>query len=74
MSPTKWNSMFSAFRMGPAASGRELCDIDRVYYSELLNHVSENWEVLSRRKNIDHLAFPDYDRYIFAVLGLSIFR
>ena len=66
--------MFSAFRMGPAASGRELCDIDRVYYSELLNHVSENFEVLARRRYTDHLAFPDYDWYIFAVPGLPIFR
>ena len=33
--------MFSAFRMDPAASGRGLCDTDRVliilYYSKLLN-------------------------------------
>ena len=31
--------MFSAFRMGPAACGRGLYDIE--HYSELVNHVSK---------------------------------
>ena len=43
--------MISAFRVRPAASG--LCDIADIisveYYSELLNHVSKNWEVLTVR-------------------------
>ena len=39
---------------GPAASGRGLCDIE--FYSELLNHVSENWEVLARPKYTDNWA------------------
>ena len=35
--------MISAFRIDPVASGRRLCDIDKVTdYSELLSHVSEN--------------------------------
>ena len=29
--PASRDSMLSAFRMGPAASGRGLCDIDRTY-------------------------------------------
>ena len=40
--------MFSAFRMGPAAR------ISIEYYSELLNHMSENWEVVARRKYTDY--------------------
>ena len=39
--------MYSAFCLGLAASGRGLWDIE--YYLELLNHVSENWEILARR-------------------------
>ena len=35
------DSMISAFRIGPAASGHKLSDIDRAF-SELLNHVPEN--------------------------------
>ena len=35
--------MFSAVRMGPVVSERELCEIDKVpivrYYSELVNHM-----------------------------------
>ena len=29
---TRKNSMFSAFRMGPATSGNGLCDIDRILF------------------------------------------
>ena len=47
--------MFSAFRIGPAASGRGLCDIDRVLFR--VTHVSENWEVLPRQKYTDNMAF-----------------
>ena len=35
----KRESMFSTIRVGPAASGRGLCDIDK-YYIELRNQVS----------------------------------
>ena len=44
--------MFSAFLMSPAASGRGLCDIE--HYSELLNQVSENWDI-SEYNSIDIL-------------------
>ena len=43
-------------RMGPAASGRGLCDIDRVFFrvakSRVQNwevHARENWSVYTRR-------------------------
>ena len=48
----KRDPMFSTFRVGPAASGRELYDIDRVI-SEL-NHVSKNWEVIPSRKYTEY--------------------
>ena len=48
------DSMFSAFRMGSAASERGLCDINRVVLrvntSCHMIHVSENREVLARCK------------------------
>ena len=43
--------MISAFRMGPVASGRGLCDVDRVLFGVTK---SENWEALARRKNTDY--------------------
>ena len=35
------------------------------FYSELLNRVSENWEVLARRKYTDNLDFP-----ILIIIGI----
>ena len=37
--------MRTAFRMGPAASGRGLCDIDRVLFRVTKSRV-KNWKVL----------------------------
>ena len=48
--------MFSAFRLGPAASGRGRRDINKVF-SELVNHLSKNREVLIRRKYTNSLGF-----------------
>ena len=33
--------MFPAFRMGPAASGRGLCDIDRALFGVTKSHVKK---------------------------------
>ena len=49
-----------AFRLGPEASRCGLRDIDRVhryYNSELLNHVSKNWDVLAGRNKTDYNLF-----------------
>ena len=48
--------MIFTFRMGPAASGADYTILIE-FYSELLNHVSENWEVLARRKYTHDLDF-----------------
>ena len=49
--------MFSVFRRSPAASGPSAADADclisREYYSELLNHMSKNWEALAGRNYTD---------------------
>ena len=37
----------SAFRVGPAASGRGLYDINRVFI-RLLDRVSKNWKVMTK--------------------------
>ena len=42
------DSMFSAFRMDPAASERGLCDIDRVLF-RVTKSRAKKWEVLARR-------------------------
>ena len=68
------DSIFSPIRTAvcvrqPANAG---CVVSIEYYSELLNHVSENWEVLARQKYTDILDF-NYNRYIFAVPGLPSF-
>ena len=39
------DSMFSAFCMGPAASGRGVCDIDGVLFG---GTKSDNWELPPR--------------------------
>ena len=57
------DSLISALRKGPAANGRGLCDIDRVF-SEL-NHQSENWEVLAREKYTNDFSFS-----ILIIIGL----
>ena len=44
------DSMVSVFGMGSEACGVS----DMEYYSELLNHISEKWEVLARRKYTDY--------------------
>ena len=50
------------------------CVVSIEYYSELLNHVTENWEIHARQKYTDNLAFcVNYNRYIFAVPGLPNF-
>ena len=49
--------MFSAFRIGPAASGHGLCDIDRVLFRVTKSRV-KNWQVLVRRKYTDNFGFP----------------
>ena len=57
--------MLSAFRMGPAAKGRGLCDIDRVLFGLTKSRVKK-CEVLVRRK------YTDYNpscRYTFIVQG-----
>ena len=54
--------MISAFRMGPVASGRGLCDVDRVLFGVTK---SENWEALARRKITDNLAFS-----ILIIIGI----
>jgi len=46
--------MISAFRVRPAG-GDFVISMD--YYSELLNHVPENLEVLAREKYTNNLAF-----------------
>ena len=56
------DSKILAFCMVPAASGRGLCDIDRVLR---LYHVSRNWEVLTWRKYINNLAFS-----ILIIIGI----
>ena len=45
--------MFSAFRMGPAASARGLCDIDRVYLGGPQKKYHKNWEVLFSTAKLD---------------------
>ena len=46
--------MFSEWvRMGPAFSGRRLCDINRVLFRISKSRV-KNWEVLARRKYTDY--------------------
>ena len=67
------DSTFSAFRMGPVASGHD-CVISLKYYSELPNHGSENWEVFARRKYTDNLAFSILiiNRYIFDIFLILI--
>jgi len=45
--------MISAFRMGSAASGRGLCDIDRVLFKVTKSRVKK-WEVLLRQKYTDN--------------------
>ena len=50
--------MSSAFRMAHTVWVRQSangdCVISIEYYLELLNHVSKNWEVLTRRKYTDY--------------------
>ena len=48
--------MILAFRMGPAASGRGLCDIDGVLFRVAQSRVKK-WEVLARRKYTSNLGF-----------------
>ena len=48
------DSMLSAFRMGPAASERGFCDIDRVY---IQSYEIMCRKILTRQKYIDKLAF-----------------
>ena len=43
------------------------CVISVEYYSELLNHVSKNWEVLARRIYTDNLDLSIW--YIFVAQG-----
>ena len=64
------HSMFSAFRMGPAASGCGLCDIDWVFFRISQSRV-KNWKVLARRRYAYNLGFPVC--IIFVVRGLSNF-
>ena len=56
---------------------RQPADADYVisieYYSELLNNVSENWEVLARRKYTDYNSNRKIYWYIFVVQGLPNF-
>ena len=57
---------------------RQLADADCVisieYYSELLNHVSKNWEVLAQRKYTDNGVFDlNYNWYIFVSQELPNF-
>ena len=53
--------MISAFPQGPAASGRGLCDIDKVLLGVVnschMSHVSKNWEVSEWGKYTDNLDF-----------------
>ena len=71
------NSIFSAFRMGPAASERGPWDFDRVFFGVGKSRVKK-LEVLARRKYTNNLGFlvgiiiGTY-MYIFVVLGLPIF-
>ena len=66
--------MILAYRMGPAASGRRLCDIDRVLF-RVTNSRVRKLGSLGTAKLYQYLAFFDfnYNRYIFAVTGLPIF-
>ena len=65
--------MFSAFRVGPVASGRGLCDINRVFYKGFKSHVrklgspstAKIYRLQSKPKN------PNY-RYIFVVLTYDL--
>ena len=46
--------MFSPFRMGPAASGFGLYDIDRGLFRFTWYGITcQKWEILARRKNVD---------------------
>ena len=59
--------------MGPAASGRGLCDIDRVLFRVTKSRVKK-WEVLAQRKYTDNGVFdPNYNWYIFVSQELPIF-
>ena len=53
--------MISVFRMGPAASGLGQSESDYLtsieYYTKLPDYVSENLEVLARRKYTENLDF-----------------
>ena len=53
MDPDGRDSMFSVFRMVPQSADAD-CVISIEYYSEILNDVSKNWEVLVRRKYTDY--------------------
>ena len=45
--------MFSGLGMGPVISGRELCDIDSVFFRVSKSRV-KNWEVKAQRKYTDY--------------------
>ena len=57
--------MFLPFRMGPAASGRRLCDIDKVLFRITQSRVKNGKFGIKIEKT-------SY-RYIFVVEGLPIF-
>ena len=46
---TRGDSVISVFCMAPAASGRGLCDIDRVFLKVAKSRVKK-WEILAREK------------------------
>ena len=58
------DSIFSAFGMGPAASGRRVCDIDRVLFRGTKSLVRE-LGILSRRKFTNNLGFS-----ILIIIGI----
>ena len=60
------DSMILAFRTGQTASGRRLCDTDKLLFSVAESRV-KNWDVLVRQKYTDNLGFP-----IFIVIGIYI--
>ena len=62
--------MISAFCMGPAASGRGLCDIDRVLFRVAKSRVKK---LGSRRKYTNIFFDLSNNRYIFALPGLPNF-
>ena len=49
--------MISAFRMGTAASGRGLCDIDRAFFEVVKSRVKKKFPNLARGKYTDNLSF-----------------